>query len=97
MPVNARNLVLLTKPLVSSAGDFERLALASAAEVVTMQDGVYNDPGRLEDIGIGAPPVEKWSALGRDVKARRLETEVRLVEYAGVVEAIARNDKVITI
>ncbi len=66
------------------------------------QDGVYYGmPGGHRAVGevnakTGGWP-DDWSALKDDVSARRVEAGCRLIDYAGLVEAIEEHEKIVTI
>lgn len=53
--------------------------------LLMIQDGVYMRPGALRAF-----------ACAEDVRARGIETNLELVEYARIVELIFEYDKVIT-
>jgi len=90
-----KTLALVTRILNPAASDLERLALLSASEVAFIQNGVYNDPAVLKEKGF--LETDNFIALDSDVKARRVSVNAKLVDYAGLVEAIDRNSKVVTL
>lgn len=108
-----KTLVLVTKPLSLAPRNFSCAVFAQADHVTLIQDGVYNRPGdeNLDEVygmpgghravgeasaKTGAWP-DNWSALKDDVSARGVEVGCRLIDYADLVEAIEKHEKIVTI
>lgn len=90
-----KTLALVTRTLDPESREKDRLVLASCDEVFMIQGGVHNDPAKIREKGFSVP--DKWSALDEDLKARRADTGAQAAGYAALIEAITRNDKVITL
>jgi sulfur relay protein TusB/DsrH len=93
-----KTLILVTKPLSLASKNLSCLLFGQGNHVALIQDGVYNRPG---DAGDGKTETgnwpDNWSALKDDVSARGVEVGCRLIDYAGLVEAIEEHDKIVTI
>lgn len=92
-----KTLVLVTKLVDSFPQDFARIVLSFASEIVFMQNGVYNTAAKMEERGILQSDDSVWRALDVDIEARRVTSEFELVSYADIIDAVERNDKVITL
>lgn len=108
-----KTLVIVTKPLSRAPKNLSCLLFGQADHVVLIQDGVYNRPGDVNpDEAYGMPGghravgegkkdtggwPDNWSALKDDVSARGAQVGCRLIDYAGLVEAIEEHEKIVTI
>lgn len=90
-----KTLVVVTRPVDPRADEMARLALEAADEIALIQSGVYNDIERMRREGLSFSG--RVIALEEDVRARRVNTAADLVHHDGLVEAIEKNGKVVTI
>ena len=89
-------LAILTRSIGSAPESLARLVLSGAKEVALAQNGVYNTPDSVRE-KIGDIDLASWSALDEDVEARGAQTDFKLISYSDLVDAIERNDNIITI
>jgi len=106
-------LLILTTPMRSAPRQFLWKMLKQATEVAFVGDGVYSLPtdARETDTTLGMPGghravtgmedaaawPDNWLALEEDAAARRVDFRARLVDARGLLEAIERNERVVTI
>ncbi len=90
-------LILLKKLIADIPPNYGKSVLKKGAEVVLIQDGVYN---RLEEVARLAPDIpgiENWRVLDEDLTARNLTSDFERVSYDYIVTAIKKHGKVITL
>lgn len=92
-----RVLLLITRTLSAIPAAKLAAALAVADDVILMQNGVYNTPEMVKALGVPVPPPGAWRTLTPDVEARRVASAWAPLDYAGLVDCIEKNDKVITL
>ncbi|VAX20782.1 hypothetical protein MNBD_NITROSPINAE03-1562 [hydrothermal vent metagenome] len=90
-----KTLVIVTKPLSLAPRRLCSALFEQADSVALIQDGVYNKPGEAKTDTDSWP--DNWSALKDDVSARGVEVGCQLIDYAQLVEAIEKHEKIVTI
>ncbi|VAX23900.1 hypothetical protein MNBD_NITROSPINAE01-534 [hydrothermal vent metagenome] len=91
-----KTLALVTKPLDNMPKTWTAIALKSASVIVLAQNGVYNSFEALTAHGFSGSK-DVVFALEQDVSGRRIKSDVKLIDYAALVDSIFGNDKVITL
>jgi sulfur transfer complex TusBCD TusB component (DsrH family) len=92
-----RTLVLLTRPLADAPKAKRTAALATATEVALLENGVYTTEAERAALAPDGPAAAHWRALDVDVAARRIASSFDTLSCEQVVEAIERNETIITL
>ncbi|MDH5639595.1 MAG: hypothetical protein OEZ04_14000 [Nitrospinota bacterium] len=104
-------LVIVASKLDREGNKLAGSILAQADMIVFLGDGVYNEPSLVAaHAGLGLPgghraavdpATEGWpdkcAALEDDVSSRKWRFAGKLIQYPGLVEAVAAHDRIITL
>ncbi|VAX24826.1 hypothetical protein MNBD_NITROSPINAE02-233 [hydrothermal vent metagenome] len=90
-------LVLLTKKIDKTPSAFLDAVISASSEVALLQGGVYISEREAKAAFGDGFDKNKWRALDVDVESRRIKSDFELITYSALVDAIERNDGVVTI
>lgn len=90
-------LLLVTRTASAIPAGLRDAAFAVAGKIVFLQSGVYNTAENMKNSGVALPENAEVFVLEDDAEALKATSSFTRIDYPGLVDAIEKSEKTITL